>query len=101
MGLSVAVLLASAMVLSLAPAMLTLLGRGRLVAAGLAGQAAAARRHRGAARAAAHPSTARRPQPQAGRVVPGTAAWPKPSIPIRETTPPADGNGRVDHVPDD
>ena len=45
-GLSVAVLLASAMVLSLAPAMLTLFGRRALVAPTLAGQPAPTRRHR-------------------------------------------------------
>jgi hypothetical protein len=36
-----------------------------------------------------------------GRPMPTTDAWPEPSTPIRETTAPGDGDGRGGHVPDD
>jgi hypothetical protein len=100
-GLSVAVLLASAMVLSLAPAMLTLFGRAVWWLPGWLARLLPRVDIEGQPEPPPTPAPPAAPQPQAGRVVPGTAAWPKPSIPIRETTPPADGNGRVDHVPDD
>jgi hypothetical protein len=36
-----------------------------------------------------------------GRPMPTTDAWPMPPPPIRETTAPGDGDGRGGHVPDD
>jgi MMPL family len=71
-GLSVAVLLASAMVLSLAPAMLTLFGRAVWWLPGLAGQAPPARRHRGGV-GTAHPATAHPRTTHPGTAHPGTA----------------------------
>jgi MMPL family len=116
-GLSVAVLLASAMVLSLAPAMLTLFGRvvwwlprwlSKLLPhvdiegeaePSTPGPAAAPQRH-GTTAGRAPPDA---DGPAAGRIagqtMPRTDAWPEPSTPIQETTAPGDGDGRGDHVP--
>ncbi len=95
------------MVLSLAPAMLTLFGHAvwwlprwlanLLPPVDIEGEA--------------EPPTRGAPvQPQldgpaagrtVGRPVPTTDAWPKPSTPVLETTAPGDGDGRGGHVPDD
>jgi uncharacterized membrane protein YdfJ with MMPL/SSD domain len=116
-GLSVAVLLASAMVLSLAPAMLTLFGRAvwwlprwlstLLPHVDIEGEAepttqepAAVPQHRGATAGGAPPdgeghADGRLP----GQTMPTTHAWPEPSTPVHEPTAPADGHR--DHAPDD
>jgi len=101
-GLSVAVLLASAMVLSLAPAMLTLFGHAvwwlprwldRLLPhVDIEGEAEPSG-------GPAPPGPA--PGWTAARPMPGTEPWPEPSPPVHETTVPGDGQVRADHVPDE
>jgi hypothetical protein len=117
-GLSVAVLLVSAMVLSLAPAMLTLFGRAvwwlpRWLASllphvDIEGEAEPPTRPpavqpqldgatAGSAPDANGPAAGR----TAGQPLPTTDAWPEPSTPVHETTAPGDGDGRGGHVPGD
>jgi uncharacterized membrane protein YdfJ with MMPL/SSD domain len=113
-GLSVAVLLASAMVLSLAPAMLTLFGSAvwwlprwlskLLPHVDIEGEAEppAQRQRPGPAPGTATPdtngpATAR----TAGQTMPRTGPWPEPPTPARETTAPGDGSDRRDHPLDE
>jgi uncharacterized membrane protein YdfJ with MMPL/SSD domain len=118
-GLSVAVLLASTMVLSLAPAMLTLFGRAvwwlprwlskLLPHVDIEGEPEppspepAAQPHRlGPAPGTPTPGTngpvAGR---TAGRGMPSTDPWPEPPTPTRETAAPGDGSVRGDRPLDD
>ena len=97
--LSVAVLLASAMVLSLAPAMLTLFGRAVWWLPGWLSRLLPRVDIEGESEP---PPPAPAPAgPPAGQAAPPTDAWPRPSTRIHETTHPTDGNGRVDRVPDE
>jgi hypothetical protein len=98
-GLSVAVLLASAMVLSLAPAMLTLFGGAvwwlpRWLAAVLP--------HVDIEGGPGPPTPGPAVEPRrdgatTAQAMPGTGPWPEPSPPVH----PGDGQVRADHVPDD
>lgn len=95
------------MVLSLAPAMLTLFGHAvwwlpRWLANLLRTSTSRERRNRPPGeRPSSRNSTALPPGERVGRPMPTTDAWPEPSTPIRETTAPGDGDGRGGHVPDD
>ena len=84
-GLSVAVLLAGAMVLSLAPAMLTLFGQAVWWLPGWL------------SRPLPHVDIEGEPErdgaPAAGRPMPGTGPWPGPSAPVHEPAATGDGDG--------
>jgi uncharacterized membrane protein YdfJ with MMPL/SSD domain len=103
-GLSVAVLLASAMVLSLAPAMLTLFGKAVWWLPGWLSRVLPHVDIEGESEQPA-PEPAAEPHrdgaPAAGRPMPRTGPWPAPPAPVHEPAAPGDGDGRAGRVPDD
>jgi len=98
------VLLASAMVLSLAPAMLTLFGKAVWWLPGWLSRVLPHVDIEGESEQPA-PEPAAEPHrdgaPAAGRPMPRTGPWPAPPAPVHEPAAPGDGDGRAGRVPDD